>query len=297
MVSASGIDTVAIVGGGFMGTGIAEAVAVSGLPVVVRDVDEASIERGRARIEASLAESVRAGKLDGAVTDDVRARIELTTELDAIAGADLVIEAVPEQLDVKLAVMKGIDSVVREQTIVASNTSAIPITELARAVRHPERVLGMHFFPPVPVVALVEIIVGLDTSRETVDTAVSFAKRLGKTVIETKDRSGFIVNTLLVPYLMAAVRMYEDGFASRDDIDTGMKLGCGHPMGPLALLDFVGLDTTYYISNIMFEEFHEKRFSSPALLRRMVLAGWNGRKAGRGFYDYSDPKNPKVMKF
>ena len=286
MASASGIDTVAIVGGGFMGTGIAEAVAVAGLPVVVCDVDEASIERGRARIESSLAESVRGAKLDGAVADDVRARIELTTELDAIAGADLVIEAVPEQLDVKLAVMKGIDSVVPEQTIVASNTSAIPITQLAHALRHPERVLGMHFFPPVPEVALVEIIVGLDTSRETVDTAKSFVKRLGKTVIETKDRSGYIVNMLLVPYLLAAVRMYEDGFASREDIDTGMKLGCGHPMGPLTVCDLIGLDNLYAVCNSLYDEYKRTEYATPPLLKRMVASGRLGRKSGRGFYDY-----------
>ncbi len=286
MASASGIDTVAIVGGGFMGTGIAEAVAVAGLPVVVCDVDEASIERGRARIESSLAESVRGAKLDGAVADDVRARIELTTELDAIAGADLVIEAVPEQLDVKLAVMKGIDSVVPEQTIVASNTSAIPITQLAHALRHPERVLGMHFFPPVPEVALVEIIVGLDTSRETVDTAKSFVKRLGKTVIETKDRSGYIVNMLLVPYLLAAVRMYEDGFASREDIDTGMKLGCGHPMGPLTVCDLIGLDNLYSVCDSLYNEYKRDEYAPPPLLKRMVASGRLGRKSGRGFYDY-----------
>ena len=286
MASASGIDTVAIVGGGFMGTGIAEAVAVAGLPVVVCDVDEASIERGRARIESSLAESVRGAKLDGAVADDVRARIELTTELDAIAGADLVIEAVPEQLDVKLAVMKGIDSVVPEQTIVASNTSAIPITELARALGNPERVLGMHFFPPVPEVALVEIIVGLDTSRETVDTAKSFVKRLGKTVIETKDRSGYIVNMLLVPYLLAAVRMYEDGFASREDIDTGMKLGCGHPMGPLTVCDLIGLDNLYSVCDSLYNEYKRDEYAPPPLLKRMVASGRLGRKSGRGFYDY-----------
>jgi 3-hydroxybutyryl-CoA dehydrogenase len=286
MASASGIETVAIVGGGFMGTGIAEAVAVTGLRVVVRDVDQASVERGRARIESSLAESVRGARLDSAEADAVRARIEVTTELDAIADADLVIEAVPEQLDVKLAVMRGIDSVVREEAIVASNTSAIPITELAHALRRPERVLGMHFFPPVPVVALVEIIVGLATSRETVDTAESFAKRLGKTVIETKDRSGFIVNMLLVPYLMAAVRMYEDGFASRDDIDTGMKLGCGHPMGPLTVCDLIGLDNLYAVCNSLYEEYKRTEYAPPPLLKRMVASGRLGRKSGSGFYDY-----------
>ena len=286
MASASGIDTVAIVGGGFMGTGIAEAAAVAGLPVVVREVDEASIERGRARIESSLAESVGSAELAEAAAADARARIELTTDLDAIAVADLVIEAVPEQLDVKLAVMKEIDSVVRAQTIVASNTSAIPITELASALRHPERVLGMHFFPPVRAVALVEIISGLDTGRETVDKAKSFALRLGKTVIETKDRSGFIVNMLLVPYLMAAVRLYEEGFASREDIDTGMKLGCGHPMGPLTLCDLIGLDNLYSVCDSLYEEYKRDEYAPPPLLKRMVASGRLGRKSGSGFYDY-----------
>jgi 3-hydroxybutyryl-CoA dehydrogenase len=176
--------------------------------------------------------------------------------------------------------------VVREHTIVASNTSAIPITELATALRHPERVLGMHFFPPVPEVALVEIIVGLDTSRETLDTAESFAKRLGKTVIETKDRSGFIVNMLLVPYLMAAVRMYEDDFASRDDIDTGMMLGCGHPIGPLTVCDLIGLDNLYSVCDELYQEYKRNEYAPPPLLKRMVASGRLGRKSGRGFYDY-----------
>jgi 3-hydroxybutyryl-CoA dehydrogenase len=197
-----------------------------------------------------------------------------------------VIEAVPERLDVKLAVMKGIDSVVRADALVASNTSAIPITELASAVRHPERVLGMHFFPPVRAVPLVEVIVGLDTGRETLDAAKSFAKRLGKTVIETKDRSGFIVNMLLVPYLMAAVRMYEDGFASRDDIDTGMQLGCGHPMGPLTVCDLIGLDNLYSVCDSLYDEYKRDEYAPPPLLKRMVASGRLGRKSGSGFYDY-----------
>ncbi len=286
MSGASGIERVAIIGGGLMGTGIAESVAVAGLPVIVRDVDEASVEHARARIESSLARAVRGGKLDGAVADDVRARIELTTELHAIADADIVIEAVPEQRDLKLAVMSAIDSVIPEQTIVASNTSSIPITELAHALRRPERVVGLHFFSPVPMMALVEIVVGLDTAAETVHAARSFAEQIGKNVIETKDRSGFIVNRLLVPYLMAAVRMYEDGFATREDIDTGMTLGCGHPVGPLTLCDLVGLDVLYAVCDSLYDEFKRDEFAPPPLLKRMVASGRLGRKSGRGFYDY-----------
>jgi 3-hydroxybutyryl-CoA dehydrogenase len=280
------IDSVAIVGGGFMGTGIAETVAVAGIPVVVRDVDEAAIERGHARIETSLDEAVSGGALEGAAADDARGRIRLTTRLGEIRGADLVIEAVPEQLDLKLEVMEGIDSVVDEDTIVASNTSAKPITELSHAVHNPRRVLGMHFFPPVLTVPLVEIIDGLDTSRETVDAARAFVERLGKQVIETKDRSGFIVNMLLVPYLMAAVRMYEEGFASREDIDTGMKLGCGHPMGPLTVCDLIGLDNLYSVCNSLYEEYKRNEYAPPPLLKRMVASGRLGRKSGSGFYEY-----------
>jgi 3-hydroxybutyryl-CoA dehydrogenase len=197
-----------------------------------------------------------------------------------------VIEAVPEQLELKLEVMEGIDSVVSEQTIVASNTSAKPITELSHSVSNPTRLLGMHFFPPVPVVPLVEVIAGLDTSRETVAAARDLAERLGKQVIETKDRSGFIVNMLLVPYLLAAVRMYEEGFASRDDIDTGMRLGCGHPMGPLTLCDLIGLDNLYSVCNSLYDEYKRNEYAPPPLLKRMVASGRLGRKSGVGFYDY-----------
>ncbi len=269
-----------------MGTGIAESAAVAGLPVIVRDVDEASIEHARARIESSFARAVRTGKLDAAAADDVRSRIELTTELHAIAAADLVIEAVPEQRDLKLAVMSAIDSVIPEQMIVASNTSSIPITELASSLRVPERVVGLHFFSPVPMMPLVEIVVGLDTTPETVQAVRTFAERIGKSVIETKDRSGFIVNRLLVPYLMSAVRMYEDGFATKEDIDTGMRLGCGHPVGPLTLCDLVGLDVMYAVCDSLYEEFKRDEFAPPPLLKRMVASGRLGRKSGRGFYDY-----------
>jgi 3-hydroxybutyryl-CoA dehydrogenase len=282
----SEIESVAVVGGGFMGAGIAESAAVCGLPVVVRDVDVQAIEHARGRIEASLARAIRGGKLDESEATAVQERIELTTELDAVAGADLIVEAVPEDRDLKLSVMRAIDSVAPEEAVVASNTSSIPIAELAQAVRAPERVLGMHFFSPVPVMGLVEIVVALDTSSETVDRAKRFAERIGKRPIETKDRSGFIVNMLLVPYLMAAVRMYEEGFASREDIDNGMKLGCGHPMGPLTLCDFIGLDVLYAVCDSLYEEFKRDEYAPPPLMKRMVASGRLGRKSGRGFYDY-----------
>jgi 3-hydroxybutyryl-CoA dehydrogenase len=280
------IEQVAVVGAGFMGSGIAEAVAVAGLPVVLRDVDEASIERARGRIEQSLERAVHGGKLDEAHAHVARERIALTTGFDAIAAADFVVEAVPEDQPLKLEVMRAIDEAVSPDAIIASNTSSIPIAELAQAVRRPERVLGLHFFSPVPVMTLVELVVALDTSDETVAAGRAFVERIGKLPIETKDRSGFIVNMLLVPYLMAAVRMYEDGFATREDIDAGMKLGCGHPMGPLVLCDFIGLDVLYAVCNSLYEEFKRDEYAPPPLLKRMVASGRLGRKSGRGFYEY-----------
>jgi 3-hydroxybutyryl-CoA dehydrogenase len=283
----SGIGSVAIVGGGFMGTGIAESVAVAGLPVVLRDIDQPSLERAAESLDGSLQRAVAGGKLDAAHADVARKRIALTTDLGEIAGADLVIEAVPEVEALKVAVMKEIDGVVREDAIVASNTSSIPIAQLAAALRNPERVLGLHFFSPVPVMTLVEVVVALDTSESTLTTARAFVEQLGKRPIETKDRSGFIVNMLLVPYLMAAVRMYEDGFASREDIDAGMKLGCGHPMGPLVLCDFIGLDVLYAVCDSLYEEFKRDEYAPPPLMKRMVASGRLGRKSGRGFYEYN----------
>ena len=284
----SEIESVAVVGGGFMGTGIAETAAVCGLPVVVRDVDDTALARAGDRIEASLARAVRGGKLDDAKARDARERIDLTTHLEAIGEADLVVEAVPEVERLKLEVMGAIDGVVRDDAIVASNTSSIPIAELAQAIRDPSRVLGLHFFSPVPVMGLVEIVIALDTSDQTVATAKAFAERIGKVPIETKDRSGFIVNMLLVPYLMAAVRMYEEGFASREDIDNGMKLGCGHPMGPLTLCDFIGLDVLYAVCDSLYEEFKRDEYAPPPLMKRMVASGRLGRKSGRGFYEYGE---------
>jgi 3-hydroxybutyryl-CoA dehydrogenase len=283
----SEIESVAIVGAGFMGTGIAETVAVAGIPVIVRDVDDAALGRAGERLETSLARAVRGGKLDVSAAEAVRERIDLTTRLEAVSEAGLVIEAVPEDERLKLEVMGAIAEVVSDDAIVASNTSSIPIAELAQAIRKPERMLGLHFFSPVPVMMLVEVVVALDTSETTIERAKRFIERLGKRPIETKDRSGFIVNMLLVPYLMAAVRMYEEGFASREDIDNGMKLGCGHPMGPLTLCDFIGLDVLYAVCDSLYEEFKRDEYAPPPLLKRMVASGRLGRKSGRGFYDYA----------
>ena len=246
--------SVAIVGGGFMGAGIAETAAVAGIPVVVRELPE-YLEATRQRLETSLARAVKKGKLDEAQRDAALARITLTSDLTDVAGADLVIEAVSENVEIKIAIMKALDEIVSEDTVLASNTSAIPIAQLAGVVSHPGRVVGLHFFSPVPVMSLVEIVHALDTSDDTMKRARMFVERLGKSAIETKDRSGFIVNFLLIPYLMAAVRMYEEGFASREDIDDGMRLGAGHPMGPLTLCDFIGLDVLHAVCNSMYDEF------------------------------------------
>lgn len=280
------VKTAAVVGAGFMGTGIAEAVARAGLPVVLRDVDQTGLDLARTRIERSLAKAVEGGKLEQEAAEAAARRIEATTALERIAGADLVIEAVPERLELKLEVLAAIGAVVAAGAIVASNTSSIPITELARAVPAPERVVGLHFFSPVPVMRLVEVVAALDTSAATRAAARQFAERIGKRPIETKDRAGFVVNMLLAPYLMAAIRMYEEGFAGAEDIDAGMELGCGHPMGPLKLADFIGLDVVDAIGDSLFDEFKRTDYASPPLLKRMVAAGRLGRKSGRGFYEY-----------
>lgn len=280
------INSVAVVGAGLMGSGIAESAARAGVDVILRDVDQVSVDRARDRIERSLARAVQAGKMANDEAAAIEARIKLTTDLSAIGDADLVIEAVPEDEQLKLEVITAIDAAVSTTAIIASNTSSIPITQLAHAVSNPDRVIGLHFFSPVPVMSLVEIVIALDTSEPTVAAAKSFAARLGKSAIESKDRSGFIVNMLLIPYLLAAVRMYEEGFASREDIDAGMKLGCGHPMGPLTLSDFIGLDVLHAIGLSLYDEFKRDEYAPPPLLKRMVASGRLGRKSGAGFYVY-----------
>jgi 3-hydroxybutyryl-CoA dehydrogenase len=281
-----GIEKVAVLGGGLMGSGIAESTAVAGLTVIVRDIDEAAIGGARRRIEKSLGAAVRRGKVDEGAAADILNRIAYTTELDDISGVDLVVEAVPENADLKANILSQVAGIVSEDALIASNTSSIPIAQLAAGLPRPERVLGLHFFSPVPVMGLIEVVTALDTSEDTVETAREYSERLGKRAIITKDRSGFIVNMLLVPYLMAAVRMFEEGFASAEDIDEGMKLGCGHPMGPLTLADFIGLDVLYAIGDSLYEEFKQTEYAPPPLLKRMVASGRIGRKADRGFYEY-----------
>ncbi len=279
------ITSVAIVGGGFMGAGIAEVTAMAGIPVVIRELPQ-YLDATSERLNASLARAVKRGKLDSVDRESARERITLTSELEDLAEADLVIEAVPEDVDLKVSIMKSLDKIVGDHALIASNTSAIPIAQLASAVRSPDRVVGLHFFSPVPIMSLVEIVHALETSDETVARARAFVERLGKHAIETKDRSGFVVNFLLIPYLMAAVRMYEEGFASREDIDDGMKLGAGHPMGPLTLCDFIGLDVLHAVCNSMYDEFKLDQYAPPPLMKRMIAAGRLGRKSGRGFYEY-----------
>jgi 3-hydroxybutyryl-CoA dehydrogenase len=275
------IEKVGVVGCGLMGAGIAQVAAQSGCDVIVREVSPELVEKGT---------------MTAADRDAVRGHLRGTTKLEDLADRDLIVEAIIEQLPIKRELYGALDKICGPSTLFASNTSSLSITEMATATKRPDKFFGLHFFNPVPVMKLVEVIRTIASDPKAYDDLVAFAKKLGKTPVLTSDRTGFIVNRLLVPYLLDAIRALEEGVANIVDIDNSMKLGCGHPMGPLTLLDFVGLDTTYYISQIMFDEFHERRFASPPLLKRMVLAGWNGRKAGRGFYDYSDPQNPKPMK-
>jgi 3-hydroxybutyryl-CoA dehydrogenase len=289
------IQKVGVVGCGLMGSGIAQTAAQSGFTVVVREVTDELVKKGLASIEKNLNRLVEKGTLSAADRDQARARIKGTTQIEDLKESDIVIEAIIEQLQPKVELYAQLDRICPLTTIFASNTSSLSITEMATATRRPDRFIGLHFFNPVPIMKLVEVVRTIATDSAAYEQAVSFATKLGKTPVRTGDRTGFIVNRLLVPYLLDAIRVLQDGLASIVDIDNSMKLGCGYPMGPLTLLDFVGLDTTYYIANVMFDEFREARFAPPALLKRMVLAGWNGRKSGRGFYDYADPKNPKPV--
>ena len=278
--------TVGVLGCGLMGSGIAQVCAQSGHRTIVREVDEGLVEKGLGRIRAFLDAGVARGKTTPAARDSVLANLSGTIDVADLAGADVVVEAIVENLDAKHEMLAALEAVVGPRTLVASNTSSLCITEMAAAMRHPGRFLGLHFFSPVPVMKLVEVIRGLATSDETYRRGMEFARTLGKDAVTAPDRPGFIVNRLLIPYLLDAIRAYESGVGTIEDIDKGMKMGCGHPMGPFTLLDFIGLDTTYYIANIMYEEFRDPAYASPPLLRRMVTAGRLGRKSGRGFYIY-----------
>lgn len=281
------IKKVGVLGCGLMGAGIAQVSAQAGFTTVVREVEQQFLDKGMARIEGILGKDVAKGKLSADARDAAMSRLRGTTSFDDLADCDLIIEAIVENMDAKREVFSALDALCPEHTIFASNTSSLTIVEMAAVTKRPDRFAGLHFFNPVPVMKLVEIVRAITTSDETVATLREFSAAVGKTAIEARDTTGFIVNRLLVPYLLDAVRVLESGVATREDIDEGMKLGCGHPMGPLALLDFVGIDTTYFIANIMFDEFREPRFAPPPLLRRMMLAGHLGRKSGRGFYEYS----------
>jgi len=270
-----------------MGSGIAQVCAAAGYKTVVREVDEILLNKGIGRIKKFVEDGVAKGKVTAEARDQTLGNLSGTTTFDALEDCDLIIEAIVENLEQKQQTYASLESIVSERAIIASNTSSLCITELAASTKRPDRFGGLHFFNPVPIMKLVEVIRSLTTSDETYQTIYNFAQSLGKEPITAPDRPGFIVNRLLVPYLLDAIRAYEHGLGTLDDIDKGMKLGCGYPMGPFTLLDFVGLDTTYYIANIMFEEFREPAYAPPPLLKRMVLAGYLGRKSGRGFYTYA----------
>ncbi len=281
------IKQVGVVGCGLMGSGIAQVSAQAGFPTVVREVSSQLLEKGLSTIRKFLQGGVDKGKLSAAEMEKTLGNLRGTVDLKDLAGCDLVIEAAVENLGLKKELFATLDSIVRPEAVLASNTSSLSITELATSTKRPERFLGLHFFNPVPLMKLVEVVKTLETTSQALEAASEWCRAIGKTVVAVGDSTGFVVNRLLVPYMLDAVRVFEQGLASRDDIDNAMKLGCGYPMGPLFLGDYVGLDTTYYIAQIMFDEFKEPRFAPPPLLKRMVLAGRHGRKTGRGFYDWS----------
>ncbi len=284
---------VGVMGLGLMGSGIAEVSMLAGYATTVGEVDQALLQKGRSNIERSLARAVERGKMTGEQRDHALALLRPTTDLALFQDCDIVIEAVTENLAAKENVFRALDKACKKEALLASNTSSLSVTQLASCTQRPDRVIGTHFFNPVPVMKLVEVVRGIASSEDSVAQAKSFCESLGKVVVLAKDTPGFVVNRLLVPYLLDAIREYERGLASAEDIDNGMVLGCNHPMGPLRLTDLVGLDTTYFIALSLYEEFGEPRFEPPPILKRMVLAGWLGRKRGRGFYQYSDGNSQK----
>ncbi|HET7437924.1 MAG TPA: 3-hydroxybutyryl-CoA dehydrogenase [Nitrospira sp.] len=294
------IKKVGVLGCGLMGSGIAQVAAMAGFDVTVLEVEKKFLDKGFAGIEKSLSKfakrPVEKGGITGQQKDATLARLRGATNKTDLADCDIVIEAIIENVPQKKEMYASIDSAVKKDAIFASNTSSISVTELMTATKRPERFIGLHFFNPVPLMKLVEVVRTIATADDVYETAYGFAKKLGKVPVRTSDKTGFIVNRLLVPYLLDAIRAYEEGVGSIEDIDNAMKLGCGYPMGPFTLLDFVGLDTTYYITHVMYDEFKERRFASPPLLKRLVMAGWYGRKSGRGFYDYTDPEKPRPQR-
>ena len=286
------IRKVGVLGCGLMGSGIAQVSAMAGFDVTILEVEQKFLDKGFAGIEKSLTKFAEKGTMQE-TPQAVRARLKGTTNNRDLADCDIVLEAVIENIGEKKKMYAALDDVVKKDAIFASNTSSISITELMAATKRPHRFIGLHFFNPVPLMKLVEVVRTIATADDVYESAYEFAKKLGKVPVRTSDKTGFIVNRLLVPYLLDAIRAYEEGVGSIEDIDTSMKLGCGYPMGPFTLLDFVGLETTYYITQVMYDEFKERRFAAPPLLKRLVMAGWYGRKTGMGFYDYSDPNNPK----
>jgi 3-hydroxybutyryl-CoA dehydrogenase len=279
-----------------MGSGIAQVAATAGYDVLVLEQEQRFLDKGFAGIEKSLAKFAEKGTIKEPV-EAIRGRLKGTTDRKALAPCDIIVEAIIENVEEKKKMFAALDGIVKDDAIFASNTSSISITEVAAATKRPERFVGLHFFNPVPLMKLVEVVRTIATKDDVFEAAFEFGKSLGKVPVRTSDKTGFIVNRLLVPYLLDAIRAYEEGVGSIPDIDNAMKLGCGYPMGPFTLLDFVGLDTTYYITHVMFDEFKERRFASPPLLKRLVMAGWHGRKTGKGFYDYTDPSNPVPLKF
>jgi 3-hydroxybutyryl-CoA dehydrogenase len=290
------IRKVGVVGCGLMGSGIAQVAATAGFPTVVREVSGDLLQKGLSLIEKSLVRLVKKGHLSAVQRSQALDHLKPTTTLGDFADCDLVIEAVTENLEIKKKTFAELDGLVQPEAVFASNTSSLSITEMMTATRRAPRFLGLHFFNPVPLMQLVEVVRTVVTDPAVVEVGLDYVRKVGKTPILTKDRAGFISNRLLVPYLLDSIRALEEGFGSIEDIDNAMKLGCNHPMGPLTLNDFVGLDTTYYIAEILFNEYRQERFAPPPLLKRMVVAGMYGRKSGKGFYDYSDPANPKPNK-
>lgn len=290
------IRKVGVVGCGLMGSGIAQVAAMAGFDVVVLEADQKFIDKGFGGIQKSLAKfaekPVEKGGITGEQRDAAFARLKGTTSAEDLKDCDIVIEAIIENIDEKKKMFARLDGIVKSKAIFATNTSSISVTEVMTATKRQDRFIGLHFFNPVPLMKLVEVVRTIATDERVFEVAFEFGNKLGKVPVRTSDKTGFIVNRLLVPYLLDAIRAYEEGVGTIEDIDLAMKLGCGYPMGPFTLLDFVGLDTTYYITHVMFDEFKERRFAAPPLLKRMVLAGWYGKKSGKGFYDWSNPEKP-----